>query len=278
MNTLTVYSPPEGAGVRAAIMYLHGGGLIYGSRDDLPEEYIKLLTGAGYSIYAYDYPLAPEADLSMIHDYVFRQWEDFMTRLKEEGTEKYFLFGRSAGAYLALILAKRITAKQPDRLPLGILDFYGYFDLSDDFVSVPSPYYSKFPQVPEAICSKHRFSGELVLTGPLEQRYAIYVYARQKGAWGRLLGGDRLNDPSFSLNEEDIRRLPPLFITASTDDNDVPYRVSRRLSRLAPEAKFVPVYYLEHDFDRNTQRPEGKNVYMECVEWMNGVCSYTVSK
>ena len=46
---------------KARILYFHGGGLLYGSREDLPMLHISRLTQAGYEILAFDYPLAPAA-------------------------------------------------------------------------------------------------------------------------------------------------------------------------------------------------------------------------
>ena len=42
------------------ILYLHGGGLLYGIKDDLPEIYINKFLDSGYDILLLDYPLAPE--------------------------------------------------------------------------------------------------------------------------------------------------------------------------------------------------------------------------
>ena len=33
---------------KACILYFHGGGLLYGHKDDLPEGHLRLLTQAGY--------------------------------------------------------------------------------------------------------------------------------------------------------------------------------------------------------------------------------------
>ena len=48
---------------KACILYFHGGGLLYGHKEDLPEGHLIKLTEAGYIIIAYDYPLAPTAKL-----------------------------------------------------------------------------------------------------------------------------------------------------------------------------------------------------------------------
>ena len=65
--------------------------------------------------------------------------------------------------------------------------------------------------------------------------------------------------------------LPPLFVTASTGDKDVPFSESKRLARTARNAVMRPVYDLEHDFDRDTKNPVGLSIYREAVAWLNGL-------
>ena len=63
----TIYSD-SGVTPKACILYFHGGGLLYGRRDDLPALHTDLLPKAGYVIISYDYPLAPAAKLDVILD------------------------------------------------------------------------------------------------------------------------------------------------------------------------------------------------------------------
>ena len=66
--------PDEGRAHRGAILYLHGGGLLYGERDDLPRPYVDLFLEHGYSLVCADYPLAPEAPLVTIEASVDALW------------------------------------------------------------------------------------------------------------------------------------------------------------------------------------------------------------
>ena len=104
----TIYSD-SGVTPKACILYFHGGGLLYGRRDDLPALHTDLLTKAGYVIISYDYPLAPAAKLDVILDDVCSSIAHYV-----EHPEAYcgldlpfFLWGRSAGAYLCLLAAAR---------------------------------------------------------------------------------------------------------------------------------------------------------------------------
>ena len=56
---------------KACILYFHGGGLLYGTKTDLPDFHVKTLTEAGYQIIAFDYPLAPAAKLDLILEDVY---------------------------------------------------------------------------------------------------------------------------------------------------------------------------------------------------------------
>ena len=106
---------------KACILYFHGGGLLYGTRTDLPEFHRTSMTEAGYCIIAFDYPLAPSAKLDLILDDVcasinhyIEDFSSYYAAFTETPSESqtapaptealpYFLWGRSAGAYLSLL-------------------------------------------------------------------------------------------------------------------------------------------------------------------------------
>ena len=219
------------------VLYLHGGGLVYGTRDDLPQLYIDLFLEQGYDLISFDYPLAPETKLPAIHDAVFAAFRWFLREhesVLQLPSGRYFLFGRSAGAYLALLLADRIRRKD---LPpaAGILSFYGYPGFALPEFESPSPFYLKFPRADAALVERMTGGGP-VAYGPMVQRYAIYLYARQTGNWLRLLTDAPEDIARYALREDALHCLPPLFLTASTGDQDVPYRVSKQLKKARPDA------------------------------------------
>ncbi|MDY4042038.1 MAG: alpha/beta hydrolase [Collinsella sp.] len=260
-----------GAPTGLAVVYLHGGGFLYGERDDLPAPYVRQITEAGHALVTLDYPLAPECPLPEIIDAAWKGLGSVVREvLPELDCTSYVLFGRSAGGYLALALAARAVREGGDAVPapVAIWDFYGYHDLTEAFVSEPSPHYRAMPEVGRAVAD--RLAGEpgssagggpYVLTGPKATRFGLYVHARQSGRWLELLGIDEHAAVELSLSHADIARLPPVFIAASTGDADVPLGVSKRLARAAPRARMHQVYYLEHDFDRDTGNPAGREAY-----------------
>lgn len=277
-DLLTIHRPLAARDRCIAVFYLHGGGLLYGERDDLPQPYIRQLTDAGYTLICADYPLAPESPLPQIVDTTFQIWRAAVAVPQSAGEYKaHFLFGRSAGAYLSLLLARKIGSNENVSQPAGILDFYGYHTIADAAFSQPAKAYARLPEVTHSQVGKLAGDGsQMVTTGPKPLRYALYVHARQhEGAWLDLMGLDG-DDPTrspgaWSLTDDEMALLPPLFITASSGDEDVPFRLSKALSRMAPHAIMKPVYYLPHDFDRDVSDPAGAKAYSQAIEWMDAI-------
>lgn len=277
-DLITVYRPAPAADRHTAIMYLHGGGLLYGERDDLPRVYTQMLTHAGHTLICVDYPLAPETTYAGIIDSILTTFRATLaTSITNGEFTEYFLFGRSAGANLAFVLARQIAADPSLPSPIGIIDFYGYYDLTDDALRLPAKAYAKLAPVDKhTVDSIVARSGGAPTSGAKALRYALYVYARQhEDAWLELMGLDGSSKErdarTWSLTDEDISRLPPLFIAASSGDEEVPLRVSKTLRRKASSATMKTVYYLPHDFDRDTTKPEGADTYRELITWIDGL-------
>lgn len=265
-----VFRPPVSAIGR--IFYLHGGGLVFGEPDDLPACYVNLFLNAGYELVSLDYPLAPEQGLAVILEAV-HVGVTHMLGMPEGTALPYYLFGRSAGAYLTLMEAKRL--RMENTAPSGLLCFYGYhtFDLPE--FKKPNTWFAKLPAVSKQtvdslIQTENGSDGAtpaFLTSGPMATRYSIYIYARQNGCWPELLGTPE-DIARYSLGEEDFTLLPPGFFTASSGDQDVPFRESKQMARKIPGSKFFPVYYLEHDFDRDTSKPEGMQAYLAALAWL----------
>lgn len=260
------------------VLYFHGGGLLCGSRKDLPSLYRDMFLKEGYDFLAFDYPLAPEHSVSQIVDSCLTcvKWfsEHYEDILGLESPD-YILFGRSSGAYLAVQTAYRTAAGQMAgsksmASPSALLLFYGYHSLKEQEFSKESLYYkTTYPPVSEeeAFQSVKNSPDFDSLKSP---RVLMYLYARQTGAWTELLGKEK-EVLGCSLSDEHLTELPPAFLTASSTDNDVPFRISKSMSRKIPGSKFYPVYNLEHEFDQNTFIPEGRKAYEECLNWMEGI-------
>lgn len=243
------------------IIYIHGGGLIYGSRDDLPPVHIDKLTRVGFNLLCLDYPLIPESNLPVLIDSLQDSINWGVSKFSTDNS--YILFGRSAGAYLSLIL----TSKFLKTKPAAIVSFYGYYSLYDQGLTGKSTFYSQYPLLDDTMIAPI-IQKKPLFNAPIEQRFPIYLSYRQRGVWiENMLKGVNSKE-QFSLTDEEISNLPPLFIAVSTDDQDVPHEQSFYLNNLATQSELVTVNNLPHDFDRLCDDIQTKQAYHQLVNWL----------
>ncbi len=232
--------------MKGCILYFHGGGLFFGSRNDLPQLHITTLTDNGYSILAFDYPLAPEAQIQTILDDVSASIDYYITEfdLIDTNTIPYFLWGRSAGAYLTMLVTAKYTFNKP---PSGVLSYYGYGFLTDSWYSTPSPTYTQLPAI-----SENSFISDGVIRGEknITKYMKFYIAARQSGDWiSRIFEGKEKHFfLEYSLKLVDSFPCP-LFCTHATGDPDVPYSEFMALTQKYRATTFIVSSDI-HDFDR----------------------------
>ncbi len=260
----TVYSDTE-AEPKACIFYFHGGGLLYGLRKDLPALHQKMLTKAGYYIIAFDYPLAPAAKLDLILEDACDSVNHYLENPEIYTGKKlpFFLWGRSAGAYLCLLIGSNTKLKE---YPLGILSYYGYGFLCDNWFNSPNGYYCSLPPISDSIVSD--LSPVIHATGDLNTHYGIYVYARQKGIWNQLIytGREKLFYLKYTLRT--CLKIPcPIFCAHSINDTDVPYSEFLELCSRYQTKRFVTTYKM-HDFDRDENAPVTRELLRATLEFV----------
>lgn len=125
------------------IIYFHGGGLIWGDRNDLPKDYIQLFLKNVFHFLTFDYRLAPETKLDGIYQDIqdgFHWFHNEFSKTLHLNSSAFILFGRSAGAYLAFLAAKDTTLPKADALII----FYGYSSIRESFYLRPNSHYVKF--------------------------------------------------------------------------------------------------------------------------------------
>ncbi|WP_107994651.1 alpha/beta hydrolase [Trichococcus paludicola] len=250
------------------IVYLHGGGLLYGDKNDLPEPYLNLFLSAGYDFLTMDYPLAPETKLPDILANIQYGLQWFQSHAVSDlslDSADYLLFGRSAGAYLAFLTASRITFK-----PAAIISFYGYHTLHEASFRTPSRHYLAYQRLAKAEAER-LLSPVPIVNGEKELRFALYVYARQSGTWLSYLLDDIKEANNYSLNDAQLATLPPTYLASANDDPDVPYHLSERLSQKIPSAKLNTIGSEEHDFDRDLSNPLGIEAYHDVIVWLDEI-------
>lgn len=264
-DNVTVYYDDQ-VTLKASILYFHGGGFLYGSREDLPELHINTITQAGYAILSYDYPLAPAATLEVIHKDVCDSVNNYLANADTYvGSQlPYFLWGRSAGAYLCLLAAYKGDFFVN---PRGILSYYGYGFLCDNWFHTPSAYYRTLPIVPENCLDN--INDDIETEGPMETHYVRYVYARQSGNWKNLFFKDRDKFLYLNYSLRLCEQLPcPLFCAHSTRDTDVPYEEFLELQK-----KYRPTTFIAstdvHDFDRLTDTKAAQDLLEASVKFLD---------
>ncbi|MDO3410418.1 alpha/beta hydrolase [Saccharibacillus sp. CPCC 101409] len=251
---------------KGTILYLHGGGLIFGHREDLPEPYISLLTESGYGLLALDYPLAPESKLPDIMRSIGRSVEWFVREgphILNLDRSDYYLMGRSAGGYLALYHAAHAVVR-----PRGVIAFYGYYSLNDPGFHVPGRHFLQYPRVSDATM-RSLAADSPVAASSSEQRYLLYLAVRQRGNWIPFVSGDRNPVRDYELTKQQLAGLPATFIAAANRDPDVPVRQSKMLHKYIPDSELHLVDSAEHDFDRTQTNELGLDVYRKLAAWLD---------
>lgn len=205
------YSPTNVAGLRPAILHIHGGGYVVGTADMTDVANRALAAELGCAIFSVDYRLAPEtAHPGPVEDcYTALKWvSDNAARFKVDAT-RIGVKGESAGGGLAAALA--LLAR--DRGEIGLAFQHLIYPMIDDRTCIRD--------------EPHRFVGEFVWT-PADNRRG----------WSALLGqapgGPDISPYAAAARAADLTGLPPTFIGVGALDlfleEDLDY--ARRLTRV----------------------------------------------
>lgn len=258
-----VHTPP-GEGPRPAIVWIHGGALIMGSRAGIADWQRQMYLDAGYTVVAIDYRLAPETKLPAIVEDLQDAWRWVMgegTKLFQADPGRVAVMGHSAGGYLTLMAGFCVEPR-----PSALVAFYGYGDIVGPWYSRPDPYYCRQPLVsPE---EARRAVGQRVISESrgqqAEGRDRFYLYCRQQGIWPQEVSGrDPESEPDFFHPYCPVRNVapgyPPTLLLHGDRDTDVPYEQSvlmaDALSRAGVEHELVTIPDGDHGFDAARDRP-----------------------
>lgn len=211
---------PASKGPHAVVVYLHGGGFIFGNRDQGLNSIIKeKLLEKGFAVVSADYRLAPETKLAGI----IQDVNDVVSWLRKNGPSTYgvdenkiCVVGGSSGGYLAL--STGFDKKSAPNLIVAISTPTGFsnanIEMGDlSILDRPGPY-------------------DIVEDGPV----SYGDYSRRMDLW-RFLGRNRLAlyeifgfDPSqqpdklneFKLNTNIDADYPPTLLIHAKYDHLVP--------------------------------------------------------
>lgn len=258
---------------RPVIVYIHGGGLLWGSREDLKIHQVEYYHQAGFNVFSIDYRLAPESKLPDIVEDVESalQWiEREATAHFDVDSSKIAVIGSSAGAYLALMSGTF------QRKPQAIVSFYGYGDITGDWAIRPNRHYQAMTAVPQELADM-LISNQPISVGPIEKRYAIYMHARQQGQWiDRITGLNPVSNKSelatFCPLSYASEKFPPTLLLHGTKDEDVPYEQSllmnNALSDAGTPSKLITIPDAGHVFDDDWSHPVVQHAFEEVISFL----------
>jgi acetyl esterase/lipase len=273
-----VYRPPDDV-VRPVILWLHGGALISGSRNQIHPVQRELYLEAGYAVVAVDYRLAPETRLPEIVEDV----RDALDWVRGDGASslgidphRLAVIGHSAGGYLALTAG---CLARPS--PQALVAFYGYGDIIGEWYRRPDPFYCQQPLVPEdeAYAAVGTRPLSWVSGEDSARRSRFYLFCRQHGLWPReVVGHDPESEPQafepYCPLRNVTRSYPPTLLLHGDRDTDVPYEQSAmmaaELARVGVTHEFVTIRGGGHGFDRGMQDPTVAHAFDRVLAFLRG--------
>lgn len=192
---VVIYTPPGNDRLRPALLHTHGGGYVVASPESFRARYQSLSADLGCVVVSVDYRSPPEhPHPAPIEDcYVGLKW--LYDHAAELGVNraKIAIAGESAGGGLAAALA--LLARDRNEVPV-VYQLLIYPMLDDRISSTREPYVN---------------TGEFLWTA-----------AANRFGWGALLGkppgGDNVSCYASAMRAQDLKGLPPAFISVGTLD------------------------------------------------------------
>lgn len=239
-----------------AIMWMHGGALIFGNRNWIPPEQVEMYVNAGFTLVSVDHRLAPETKLTNIVGDV----QDAYYWIRDKGPQLFNIdpnriavIGSSAGGYLSLMTGFCVNPR-----PFALVSFYGYGDISGTWYSHPSEYYCQQPLVSKEEAYQTVGDSAISYAPTQSERRRFYHYCRQNGLWPyEVTGHDPDNDINFFRPYCPIQNItrdyPPTLLLHGDADTDVPYEQSlimaNELAKYSEVHEFISIPGGGHMFD-----------------------------
>src|SRR5262245_50047435 len=224
---------------KPAVIWIHGGALISGSRKSLSGRFHGELLKQGFVVVSIDYRLAPETKLpAIIEDLrdAHRWVRKAGPKMFQIDPDRMAVAGGSAGGYLTQMSGFCVSPR-----PRTLVSYYGYGDITLPWYSRPDALYRQQPLVSKEEALQAVGTAALSEPPAKNQRGRFYLYCRQQGIWPKEVAG---HDPDEESKWFDrycpIRNVsakyPPVMLIHGTKDTDVPYDESKRMDEKLTQA------------------------------------------
>lgn len=218
------------------IFYMHGGGYLIGSKNDLPEKLLTYFTKKNFGIVLLDYPLAP---FSQHHEIINDTSSRIDAIIKKHKMTSYSFMGRSSGANLVLSL----PINEWQFAPKFLILFYGYESKQEAWMN--KPVQNIAIKTDETLLNKWIKNQSHEMNRDIETNYYYYLAAREHGKWPEIIGFKNI---PISYDSE-----TPCFLFHSIFDPDVPYKSSLSLKKYFTNTMLHTTTLAKHacDHDEN---------------------------
>ncbi|NWL86226.1 alpha/beta hydrolase [Paenibacillus sp. 79R4] len=255
------------------VVYIHGGGFIFGSRGEIPKDQLERYNTAGFHVFSIDYRLAPETRLTAIAEDVLDaiHWlqDNASTELGVEPSS-IGMVGHSAGGYLALLAG----AREPKLK--AVVSFYGYGDIRAAWATGASSHYLQKPIVPRKLADQ-LIAGEVLTEASVQQRFGLYLYCRQQGTWVQEVTGldpqwDQAELEALCPAEAVTAQYPPTLLLHGDQDNDVPYtqsvQMAERLEQTGVAHTLITLPGEDHLFDLQKDKESVRQAFAQELDFL----------
>jgi len=249
---LNVYRRDDGVSGKPVMIYIHGGGWIFGSRED-HEYYSKVFASHGYVVVSADYDLSSEEVhlAGSTEEQVAEAFAWTANNIWQFGgdPEELFVTGGSAGANLALEVAYRISSGELETASGTALPAVKAVSVNFPVCSLEDFYYNS-----DLLLGSTARKMALAYTGGDPEHYAELY---------------RSLDPASHVSGD----LPATNIFVGANDTLVPpeatYELAELLLSQGYDVQLVRIPYANHMYDM-AEGGMGCNAYLESsLDWFD---------